>query len=68
MVLGRKWCQEALGDSEPKSNSRVAKLEAEHRKLLEEQKKLKDLATAVQTLRSIRLPEALERGKKSKAL
>ena len=35
-------------------------------KLLEEMKKLKDLAAAVQTLRSIRLPEA-EKAKKSKA-
>eukprot|EP00913_Durusdinium_trenchii_P007800 g7321.t1 len=55
------WQQDALGgDGEKqKGNSKVvARLEEEHRKLQEEMNKLKDLSSAVQTLRSIRLPEA----------
>ncbi|CAK9041507.1 unnamed protein product [Durusdinium trenchii] len=63
------WLKDALGgDGEKqKGNSKVvARLEEEHRKLQEEMNKLKDLSSAVQTLRSIRLPEAQEgKGKKS---
>lgn len=63
------WLKEALGSEgeKPKGNSKVvARLEEEHRKLLEEMNKLKDLSNAVSTLRSIRLPDAPEgRGKKS---
>jgi len=63
------WLKEALGgeSEKPKGNSKVvARLEEDHRKLVEEMNKLKDLSIAVSTLRSIRLPDAPDgKGKKS---